>query len=91
MSNIEDFGVTINSPTEIEIYHSLGGKEISTICEIDVDYQPFEPMEATYPGCLEEYTFNEVFGLSIQECDAFDKWMCDNDIELMLLEHDAAD
>ncbi len=82
---ITDFGVRIISRTEAEIYYDIEGQATSSIVDINVEYEPAEAATYDCPAIPARAEIIDVFGLSVQERHAYDKFMADNDLEEELL------
>ena len=82
---ITDFGIRIISRFEAEIYCTVGGKDISSIVDIDVDYSPEETGTSEYPGGPASAEIINIFGLNIAERHSYDEYMTLHNTEDELL------
>ena len=82
---ITDFGITIKSRYEAEIYYTVGGQDASAIVDIKVAISPREAGNNESPGFHASAEIIDIFGLSVAEKHAYDKWSIDNGIEEELL------
>ena len=82
---IEDFNLIVHSTSQIKIQYTDNGKDFEHILDADINYEPSEPMTRDYPGWAATAELETVFGLTVAERHAFDKWMFENDIEQDLI------
>ena len=83
---IENFHASIEGADKLYIYYCIGENEVEKVLDIEVDSCDGYPATRHEPECPPEAEITKVFGMSIQEEHAFDKWSLENDLEPELLE-----
>jgi hypothetical protein len=80
--SITDFGITIKSRTEAEIFYDIGGDPVSYDIDIKVDYTPAENAVGDYPGCPASAEIAKVIGLSVAERQEWTKYLSENRLQI---------